>query len=91
MTIENENIPQRLPRPEQLANLSPDQLVATIFRLAMEICVLRDRLHTHELLLERANILSGQDLNEFVPDQDITQQRNKTKMELIEGILKDLS
>ena len=43
--------PFKLPRPRQIEELSPDQLVAVIWRLAMEICVLRDRLGTHEQLL----------------------------------------
>ena len=77
--------------PAALEHLSVDQLVAVILRLAMEISVLRERLHTHELLLEQANLIAKRAVDEFAPDQGVAQHRAHARNALIEGILRDLS
>lgn len=76
--------------PEALRHLPADQLVAVILRLAMEISVLRERLHSHELLLEQANLLPRGAVDDFQPDQDAAQQRSQARNALIEAILQDL-
>ena len=83
--------PHKLPRPRQIQELTPDQLVAVIWRLAMEICVLRDRLDTHEALLAGQNVLSREDIEAYSPSQDETAGRLKARTELIENIINDLS
>ena len=83
--------PHKLPRPRQIQELNPDQLVAVIWRLAMEICVLRDRLGTHEALLAGQNVLSRNDIEAYSPSQDETAARLKARTELIENIINDLS
>ena len=83
--------PYKLPRPRQIENLSPDQLVAVIWRLAMEICVLRDRLSTHEQLLAGQDVLSRKDIEAYTPSKDETAARLKARTELIENIINDLS
>ena len=83
--------PHKLPRPRQIQDLNPDQLVAVIWRLAMEICVLRDRLGTHEALLAERDVLSREDIEAHSPSQDETAARLKARTELIENIINDLS
>ena len=83
--------PYKLPRPRQIQDLNPDQLVAVIWRLAMEICVLRDRLGTHEALLAGQNVLSCDDIESYSPSQNETAARLKARTELIENIINDLS
>lgn len=83
--------PAAQPSQVQLQRLSPDQLVSVIFRLAMEISVLRERLHTHEQLLRQAGVFSDQAVDDHVPDQDAAQACAKARGELIANILKDLS
>ena len=83
--------PYKLPRPRQIENLSPDQLVAVIWRLAMEICVLRDRLSTHEQLLAGQDVLSRKEIEAYTPSKDETAARLKARTELIENIINDLS
>lgn len=83
--------PFKLPRPNQIANLSSDQLVAVIWRLAMEICVLRDRLGAHEALLGRQNLLSVEDIEQYMPSSDENAARAKARKELIKNIINDLS
>ena len=83
--------PHKLPRPRQIQDLDPDQLVAVIWRLAMEICVLRDRLGTHEELLAGRNVLSAEEIERHTPSQDESAARLKARTELIENIINDLS
>ena len=83
--------PYKLPRPRQIENLSSDQLVAVIWRLAMEICVLRDRLGTHEELLAGKGVLSREDIEAHAPSKDETAARLQARTELIENIINDLS
>ena len=83
--------PYKLPRPRQIENLSPDQLVAVIWRLAMEICVLRDRLSTHEELLGEWGPFTREDIEAHTPSKDESAARRKARNELIENIINDLS
>ena len=83
--------PHKLPRPRQIQELNPDQLVAVIWRLAMEICVLRDRLGTHEALLSEWGTFTREDIEAYSPSQDETAARLKARTELIENIINDLS
>ena len=83
--------PFRLPRPVQLEALSPNQVVAVVMRLAMEICVLRDRLRTHEQLLAGQRLMSPEDVENYTPPRDEAAARQQARNELIEGIVKDLS
>lgn len=83
--------PHKLPRPRQIQDLDPDQLVAVIWRLAMEICVLRDRIGTHEALLAGQNVLSSEDVESYTPSQDETAARLKARTDLIQNIINDLS
>ena len=85
------NRPYKLPRPRQIGDLSADQLVAVIWRLAMEICVLRDRLGTHEALLAGQDVLSREDIEAYTPSKDESSARLKARNELIENIINDLS
>ena len=83
--------PERLPRPRQIDELTPDQLVAAMLRLAMEVSVLRDRLHSHELLLEQHGLLSTSAVDDFQPDADAKQRRQQASTALIEKLLGDLT
>ena len=83
--------PEKLARPRQIDELTPDQLVAALLRLAMEVSVLRDRLHSHELLLEQHDLLSTTAVDDFQPDAEAKQRRQRASMELVERLLGDLS
>lgn len=83
--------PLKLPRPRQIEDLTPDQIVAVVLRLAMEICVLRDRLSTHEQLIVEQGQCSHDDIEGFVPSEEESAARQKARIELIEGIINDLS
>jgi len=82
--------PQPIERPRQIAELSPDQLVAAILRLTMEISVLRDRLATHEALLAEHGV-SSEAIDAFQPSAEEQKRRAAARLGLIEGVMKDLS
>ena len=83
--------PERLARPRQIESLSPDQIVAVVLRLAMEVSVLRDRLHSHELLLAEHDLLSPESVDAFTPGPEANQHRKLERSALIEKIIADLS
>ena len=89
--IDKEDRPFKLPRPAQLDELSPDQVVAVVMRLAMEICVLRDRLRTHEQLLAAQSLLSPEAIEWYTPSKDEAASRQDARSKLIEGIINDFS
>ncbi len=82
--------PQPIERPKQIAELSPDQVVAAILRLTMEISVLRDRLATHEALLTEHG-LSPETIDAFEPTGAEKQRRMAARSGLIDSVMKDLS
>ena len=83
--------PQPIERPRQIDELSPDQLVAALLRLTMEVSVLRDRLATHEALLAEHGLLNPESIDAFEPKADERQQRTQARMQLIDSVMKDLS
>ena len=85
------NRPFKLARPQQLDELTPDKVVAVVLRLAMEICVLRDRLKTHEQLFAEHSLLMPEDIERFTPSKDDATARQEARNELIEHIINDLS
>ena len=83
--------PFKLPRPNQLEQLTPDQIVAVVLRLAMEVSVLRDRVTTHEVLLSEHGLLNPVEVDQFEPTRQDAAERMKARTELIDSIIKDLS
>ncbi len=70
------------------ANIS--QLVAVSLRLAMELSAVRERLRTHELLLQEQGVLSTDAVDQFVPDVEETRRRLADDRALIESLARDL-
>ena len=85
------DLPERLARPNQLTTLTQDQLVAALLRLTMEISVLRDRVDTQERLLVANGIVAADAVETYEPDADVQAQRMRTRTELIERLFADLS
>ena len=90
-TTDDPSRPFKLPRPRQLDDLTPDQIIAVVWRLAMEICVLRDRLSTHEQLFAEQSLLSREEIERFTPSEEEAATRQEARNELIESIINDLS
>jgi hypothetical protein len=64
--------------------------VAVSLRLAMELSAVRERLRTHELLLQKQGILSADSVDQFVPDVEETRRRLAEDRALIEALARDL-
>lgn len=82
--------PIPLERPQQIESLAPDQMVAVILRLTMEISTLRERLATHEQLLQQAGVFSDAAIDDFQVDAEDKSRRQAERQRLIEGVVSDL-
>lgn len=82
--------PIPLERPQQIESLAPDQMVAVILRLTMEISTLRERLATHEKLLQQAGVFSDEAIDDFQVDAEDKSRRQAERQRLIEGVVSDL-
>jgi hypothetical protein len=82
--------PIPLERPQQIESLTPDQIVAVILRLTMEISTLRERLATHEQLLQQAGVFSDAAIDDFQVDAEDKSRRQAERQRLIEGVVSDL-
>lgn len=91
MSNDKKVVPRKLERPHQLKTLTPDQTVAAILRLAMEVSVLRERLATQEILLEAAGGVSRDQIDRYTPDAEEGKRRAAERTALIEQIISDLS
>ncbi|MEM8983344.1 MAG: hypothetical protein AAGC71_09970 [Pseudomonadota bacterium] len=91
MTDQNDGLPQRLARPQLLTELTQDQTVAALLRLAMEISVLRDRVRTQEQLLVEHGVIGADEIDAYAPDADEQALRLRSKTDLIERLISDLS
>lgn len=77
--------------PDQpLAAADLSQLVAVTMRLAMEVSVLRERLHTHEALLARHGLLDAATVEGYTPTAEENAERAAADRALIEALTRDL-
>ncbi|MCC5869275.1 MAG: hypothetical protein JJU27_12250 [Gammaproteobacteria bacterium] len=75
-------------QPLDPANIA--QLTAVALRLAMEVSVLRDRLRSHELLLEKHGLLSTAEVDDYAPPSDEQKVRDAASRSLIESLARDI-
>ena len=79
-------------QPDQpLSAADVSQLVAVTMRLAMEVCALRERVRTHELLLAERGGLDRAEVEQYVATGDEAGERARYARELIEALSRDLS
>lgn len=77
-------------RPVYLNDPQEDKMLAIIMALAGEVSVLRERLDTVERLLETKGILSTVEIENYQPDERISEQREQWRIEYIARILRIL-
>lgn len=75
---------------QPLAAADISQLVAVTLRLAMELSALRERVATHESLLQRHGLLDTATVDAYQPSGDETAQRLQQARALIESLSRDL-
>lgn len=93
VVVSVESRPIHAPTSGQDQQLDPaniSQLVAVSLRLAMELSALRERLRTHELLLQKQGVLSPDAVDAFAPDAEETRRRLADDRALIETLARDL-
>ncbi len=64
-----------------------EHMLAEIVRLGEEVCVLRDRVETAELLSARGEKADADAIDAFVPDQALIEERLQRHNEWFEGLL----
>jgi hypothetical protein len=79
-------------QPDQpLAAADVSQLAAVTMRLAMELCTLRERVHSQEALLQKNGLLPPQAVDHYVASGPESKDRADYARELIEALSRDLS
>lgn len=79
-------------QPEQpLSAADVSQLTAVALRLAMELCALRERLRTHEILLAERGLLDRAQIEQYSASGEEAKERSLQARELIEALSRDLS
>ena len=74
-------------KPIYLDDRSIDNLMAMIMTLTQEVSVLRDRLDTMEALLAEKETITLEDIDNFVPSDDLVMQRKERRQLLLKRIL----
>jgi|TARA_B110000967_G_scaffold1914_1_gene2085 hypothetical protein len=63
------------PRPLYFNDPDIDRLLAMLMGLVGEVCVIRDRLDTLERLADKHDLISQQEIEDFVPSEAVLQER----------------
>ena len=63
-------------RPQFHDDPAVDRVLAIVMALAGEVSVLRERLDAHERLAAQHNLFGPEDVDAFVPDEDVESARN---------------
>ena len=74
-------------KPIYLDDHSIDNLMAMIMTLTQEVSVLRDRLDTIEALLAEKETISLEDIDNFLPSDDVVMQRKERRQLLLKRVL----
>lgn len=65
---------------------SVDRLFAMVAALTAELCVLRDRLDTHERLAEAGKIATQANIDDYMPDDDAAAARQERRMKTLQAV-----
>ena len=75
-------------RPQYFSDPAIDKLLAIVVTLVGEVSVLRDRLDSVERLIERNNVFSQKDLDEFEPTEEEVQARNMVRQQYLDRVFR---
>lgn len=79
------------PRPGRLAfhpDRDVDRLMAMLTAMTQELAVLRERLDTHERLLEGQGLFGPADVEAFEPSETAAGDRQRTRQRLIASVFR---
>ena len=77
-------------RPKYLAENSADHLLSMIMVLAEELAVSRERADTLERLLEAHGMLSRDEIERYIPSEDVGVERQLNHSEFISRLLRSV-
>lgn len=75
-------------RPYFFEDHNIDQVMTFILELTTEVMVLRDRLDTHERLMDAKGTISRADIEAYRPDEDVEAERNAARDAMVKRVLR---
>lgn len=75
-------------RPYFFEDHNIDQLMTFVLELMTEVMVLRDRVDTHERLLDEKATLSRADIEAYRPDDTVEAERNAERNRFVQQVLR---
>ena len=78
-------------RPHFFADPAVDKLLAMTAALIGEVCVLRDRLDTHERLAAERGLYDATEIDNYAPDEATLRARESQRKATIERVMKVLT
>lgn len=75
-------------RPSFFKNPDIDKVMGILMALAGEVSVLRERIDTVERLALQKGLVSKEEIDAFVPDREVANQRERWREEYIARILR---
>jgi DNA polymerase/3'-5' exonuclease PolX len=75
-------------RPAFFETPAIDQLVAISTALAAEVSVLRDRLDTLERLADQEGLISREEIESYVPDEQVAAERDAWRMAYLRRVMR---
>jgi hypothetical protein len=77
-------------RPVFMQPLAGDKVLNAVMRLAMEVCVIRDRLDATEAVLSEADPALLEKIEAFAPSAELDARRRERRELLVHRLLRDL-
>lgn len=75
-------------RPYFMDNSESDQLLSMVTALVGEVSVLKDRLDTHERLAAAGKIATPEEIEAFVPDETVEDEREATRVAMLQRVFR---
>ncbi|MFT7287715.1 MAG: hypothetical protein ACI87W_001830 [Halieaceae bacterium] len=77
-------------RPDFMGDISGDRVLDAVMRLAMEVCVLRDKMDAYEGATEAADASFRERVETFQASPELEAERMERRRTLIRRLLRDL-
>ncbi len=73
---------------QYLSDAGIDDLTEMVLALSAEVCILRDRIDTHERLADLGKPLTLENTEDFEPDQEVMAFRSEQRQKVIAKVLR---
>jgi hypothetical protein len=75
-------------KPQYFADPATDKLLSMVLALTQELSVARDRIDTLERLLERAGVLDGKTVEEYLPSAEAASERAERRAGMLRRVFR---